>query len=87
MVDSHFDVVLGPVDYKKSLEFMPGKDFHRVIRQQIKSYIGDVLKFKIYVKIYPGDTDNQLNENNRLGFNLALGSGAENNKERYFCIF
>ncbi|MGS5098977.1 type VI secretion system baseplate subunit TssG, partial [Escherichia coli] len=33
------------------------------------------------------DTDNQLNENNRLGFNLALGSGTENHKERYFCIF
>lgn len=87
VVDSHFDVVLGPVDYKKSLEFMPEKDFHRVIRQQIKSYIGDALKFKIYVKIYPGDTDNQLNENNKLGFNLALGSGAEHHKERYFCIF
>ena len=66
---------------------MPGKDFHRVIRQQIKSYIGDALKFKIYVKIYPSDTDNQLNENNRLGFNIALGSGTENHKERYFCIF
>lgn len=66
---------------------MPGKDFHRVIRQQIKSYIGDALKFKIYVKIYPSDTDNQLNENNRLGFNLALGSGTENHKECYFCIF
>lgn len=87
VVDSHFDVVLGPVDYKKALEFMPGKDFHYFIRQQIKSYIGDALKFKIYVKIYPSNNDNQLNINNKLGFNLSLGSGIENHKERCFCVF
>ncbi|EBP1800629.1 type VI secretion system baseplate subunit TssG [Salmonella enterica] len=87
VVDSHFDVVLGPVDYKKAQEFMPGKDFHYFIRQQIKSYIGDALKFKIYVNIYPSNDDNQLNINNKLGFNLSLGSGAENHKERCFCIF
>lgn len=50
---------------------MPGKDSHYFIRQQIRSYIGDVLKFKIYVKIYPGNNDNQLNINNKLGFNLS----------------
>lgn len=87
VVDSHFDVVLGPVDYRKAQELMPGKDFHYFIRQQIRSYIGDVLKFKIYVKIYPGNNDNQLNINNKLGFNLSLGSETENYKERCFCIF
>lgn len=87
VVDSHFDVVLGPVDYKKALKFMLEKDLHYVIRQQIKSYIGDALKFKLYVKIYPRKNDNQLNMNNKLGFNLSLGSGIEDHKERCFCIF
>ena len=63
------------------------KDLHYVIRQQIKSYIGDALKFKLYVKIYPRKNDNQLNMNNKLGFNLSLGSGIEDHKERCFCIF
>ncbi|EFB7497969.1 type VI secretion system baseplate subunit TssG, partial [Escherichia coli] len=40
-----------------------------------------------YVKIYPGNNDNQLNINNKLGFNLSLGSETENYKERCFCIF
>lgn len=86
VVDSDFDVVLGPIHYKKALEFMPGKDFNYFIRQQIKSYIGDALKFKIYVMIYSSNDDNKMNKNNTLGFNISIGSGTENHKERCFCI-
>ncbi|HAW8458931.1 TPA: type VI secretion system baseplate subunit TssG [Escherichia coli] len=86
VVDSHFDVVLGPIDYKKAMEFMPGRDFNYFISQQIKSYVGDALKFKIYVIVYSSNHDNQMNINNKLGFNISIGSGVRNYKERCFCI-
>ncbi|HBM8461184.1 TPA: type VI secretion system baseplate subunit TssG, partial [Escherichia coli] len=87
VIDSCFEVVLGPVEYKKALEFMPGRDFNFFIQQQIKSYIGDILNFKIYVLIYPSNDDSQININNKLGFNISIGSEIESKKERCFCIF
>lgn len=87
VVDSCFDVILGPVEYKKALEFMPGKDYNIFIRQQIKSYIGDTLQFKIYVMVYSSNNDNEINTNNKLGFNISIGSGIKSHKERLFCIF
>ncbi|HBE6873593.1 TPA: type VI secretion system baseplate subunit TssG [Escherichia coli] len=87
VIDSCFEVVLGPVEYKKALEFMPGRDFNFFIQQQIKSYIGDILNFKIYVLIYPSNDDSQININNKLGFNISIGSEIESKKDRCFCIF
>ncbi|WP_097483958.1 type VI secretion system baseplate subunit TssG [Escherichia coli] len=87
VVDSNFDVILGPVDYKKALQFMQGKDFNYVIKQQIKSYLGDILKFKIYLIIHSSNNDNQMSTNRKLGFNISIGSGMEKYKERRFRIF
>ncbi|MFP1527084.1 hypothetical protein ACLB1R_01665 [Escherichia coli] len=87
MVDSHFDVVLGPIDYKKAMEFMPGRDFNYFISQQIKSYVGDALKFKIYVMVCSSNHDNQMNINNKLGFNISIGSGEKTIKNGVFVYY
>ncbi len=87
VVDSNFDVILGPVDYKKALEFMSGNEFNHVIKQQIKSYIGNFLEFKIYLIIYSSNNDNQMSTNRKLGYNISIGSGVEKYKERCVCIF
>lgn len=55
MVDSHFDVILGPVDYERALKFMSGGPFHRRIREQIQSYTGVTPEFDVRILIQSGE--------------------------------
>ncbi|EGJ4979475.1 type VI secretion system baseplate subunit TssG [Escherichia coli :H19] len=85
-VDSHFDVVLGPIDYERALKFMPGGPFHQRVRQQIRSYIGVTPEFTVIILVQPFETDNLLNSGKKLGLNISLGSGKANQKPRCFRI-
>ncbi len=66
---------------------MPGRDFNYFISQQIKSYVGDALKFKIYVMVCSSNHDNQMNINNKLGFNISIGSGEKTIKNGVFVYY
>lgn len=84
VVDSHFDLLLGPVDYNRALNFMPGGAFHQRIRQQIRSYIGIMPEFNIRILVQSGEKDNRFNSGNKLGFNMSIGSGIDNRSSRCF---
>ena len=74
VVDSHFDVVLGPVDYGRALNFLSNETLHQRIRQQIQSYIGITLVFTICLLVQSSETDNKLDSAKKLGFNISIGS-------------
>lgn len=86
MVDSHFDVILGPVDYERALKFMSGGPFHRRIREQIQSYTGVTPEFDVRILIQSGENDNKLNSDKKLGFNISIGLSNNNLSSRCFCI-
>ncbi len=86
VVDSHFDVILGPVDYERALKFMSGGPFHRRIREQILSYTGVTPEFDVRILIQSGENDNKLTSDKKLGFNISIGLGNNNLSSRCFCI-
>lgn len=84
-VQSHFDVIFGPIEQDRFRHFIPQGKFYQEIWERILEYVGPGLEFSVHLSIRSGNTPLITLGEGLLGLDICIGQPNKNSL-RHVCL-